>query len=177
VAFTVRTNQGCQNTIQKVITIGEEPIIGFKWSKVCSGDSTRFMNTSSSTGGTNIVTYSWDFGDGNPIIQGPKDAPISPPTGATSGTYTNPKHKYGTYQVYNVSLTGITNVGCQATFDTTIYILDYAAPSATLGYYEDFSSGSGTWVRGTINNSSWNFGPPDGAIIKTAGSGTVVWWT
>jgi hypothetical protein len=60
---------------------------------VIPDEEVRFMNYS-----TNGIEYRWDYGDGN-----------------TSGVF-EPRHKYGKYGNYTVSLTVISEDGCRDTF-------------------------------------------------------------
>jgi|GEM_PF-5872458 len=48
---------------------------------------------------------------------------------------------------------------------------------ATFPYIEDFEAGQGGWVFDGSNNSSWEFGLPDGTTIDTAASGVNAWAT
>lgn len=142
-AFTVKLTatsaSGCVVSYSKIVNVFSIPSASFTTKDVCLGDSSRFTNTSVSSGN---VTYLWDFGDGN------------------TSTAKNPVNLYASSGSYFVKLTVTSAAGC-SDFDTlTIKVnsvpsAKFAAKSVCDGdsvHFTDFSSGSGTMYY------SWDFG-------------------
>ncbi len=177
VSLTVTTDEGCSDNVIQSIQVGPQPKVDFDWTKICSGQTTQFVDKSSISLGS-IVEYSWDFDDGDVLPFGIKDTMV-PPDPRTSNTYNNPHHKYASFQAYNVTLRVKTDVGCLKDTTRQIYIVDYNQPVSDNGYETDFEDGQGTWIRVEEANqqSSWTFGAIDGQNINQAYSGTNAWWT
>jgi hypothetical protein len=175
----VVTDQGCAHDTVGSITVGKPPKVDFDATKLCSGDQTSFTDQSTPFLNT-IVAYSWDFDDGDTLGFGAKNKDVLPPYnhgGKTGGKYDNPTHQYGTFRVYNVKLSLLTDDGCFADTTKRIYILDYNVPVPTDAYIETFEDGPGTWVKADLINNSWAFGVPNGSVINTETSGDNAWWT
>jgi hypothetical protein len=177
VVLTVTTDEGCSDNVTHSIQVGPQPKVDFDWTKICSGQTTQFVDKSSISLGS-IVQYGWDFDDGDVLPLGNKDTMV-PPDPRTSNTYNNPHHKYASFQAYNVTLSVKTDVGCLKDTTRQIYIVDYNQPVSDNGYETDFEAGQGTWIRVEEANqqSSWIFGAVDGQNINQAYSGTNAWWT
>jgi hypothetical protein len=180
VTLTVTTDQGCSNTDEQDLRVGSVPIVDFSSTKFCSGlETTEFKDATQTGGFSSIVHYDWDFGDGD-VIGGAAGLPVTPTGGKNSGTYTDPKHRYDLFKVYDVLLTVLTNDGCTAAKKKKVFILDYNIPSPTAGYSTDFSSGPGSWIALTstlpASDTSWIFGPPNG-VVKPSAPGHNAWWT
>ncbi|MBL0744322.1 immunoglobulin domain-containing protein [Chryseolinea lacunae] len=181
VTLTVTTNQGCSNIAEQDIRIGPVPVVDFSSTKFCSGlETTEFKDATVTGGFSTVADYSWNFGDGD-VVAGAAGAPVTE-GGNNSGTYTEPKHRYTQFKVYDVELTVTTNDGCTAARTKKIFILDYNIPSPTAGYSIDFANGPGSWVAvttpsGTPSDTSWVFGPPNGNNIKPSAAGHNAWWT
>lgn len=64
VTLTATSNNGCMDTVTRVVTVNPTPTAAFTASAttICFGDTITFTNAS--TTGTDVV-YNWDFGDGN----------------------------------------------------------------------------------------------------------------
>lgn len=180
IRLTVVTDQGCSHDTVRQLNIGPVPQVDFEWTKICSGERTEFIDLSKiSESFSTIERYQWDFGDGiiTQLDSANRQIPASLDTGRTTGTYQNPNHLFGTFNEYTVRLTVETDVGCVSYMDKRVYILDYPAPTPTMGYFEDFENGPGTWVKTSMTGTSWVFGLPAGATINHANSGLKAWWT
>jgi hypothetical protein len=181
VGLTVTTSQGCSHDTTKVIRVGPLPDVNFTWSKVCSGlEVTEFRDATTTPAGFSPVRdYQWNFGDGDVLAFGPKDQPVPGGThgGRTAGTYTNPTHDFGTFQVFDVTLTLNTVDGCSGTKTNKVVILDYVTPTASGGYRNDFESGSDWVPSAAASDTSWIYGIPTGNIIQPATPGNNAWWT
>ncbi|HEX8037605.1 MAG TPA: PKD domain-containing protein, partial [Chryseosolibacter sp.] len=184
--LTVTTDQGCAHDTTRVIRVSNPPRPDFTWSKICVETETTEFKDLSNGGIGNIIEYSWDFNDGDTLGYGvpAKTVPLGTHGGRTSNTYKDPHHRYGTFQVYNVKLSIRTDDGCENAITKRIFILDYARPTPTKGYYENFENGKGTWVETSSHldktkagQYSWVFGTPSGQEINSAYSGVNAWWT
>lgn len=83
VKLVAYSNRGCKDSLEKTITINNQPIANFEVdkSKVCLGETTNFINSTVTLGSPK---YTWIFGDGNS-----SDVAIQPPyLYANAGTYT-----------------------------------------------------------------------------------------
>ncbi|MDX1629643.1 MAG: PKD domain-containing protein, partial [Fulvivirga sp.] len=186
--LTVTTNQGCESSVDQIVRVGRVPDVNFAWSSICNGDATEFMNLTEEDVNTDIVNFTWDFGDGE-SISGPDGGNIPAGThgGRTFGTYNDPFHEYIAIGNYNVTLTVETSDGCTNSLTQRIFILPFnvLTPSADDAYFEDFESGTGGWVANAlveiVNNdtipsdTSWVYGEPTWEGNTRAGSNA--WWT
>ncbi|MEM9857158.1 MAG: PKD-like domain-containing protein [Bacteroidota bacterium] len=181
VSLTVTTDQGCSSTDTQDIIVGEVPVVDFVWSEICNGDATEFVDRSDA-GESDIINYTWDFGD-DPPISGPTG--VSIPSGThsdrTTGTFNAPFHRYENIGKYSVTLTIETNNGCINSFTQSVFILPFSTvlPSDDQAYFEDFEAGTGGWVPtanvGVSSDTSWLYGVATGSTITSPGSR--VWWT
>ena len=129
--------------------INSKPVASFNLNgNVCLPQGTaNFVNASTMSDGTGpLLTYLWNFGDGNYI------------------TATNPVHNYTTGGPFTVTLTATSNNGC---IDDTIRTITniYAQPQAAfnapaevcLGAPVNFTDQS-TAANSTVTQWLWNFG-------------------
>src|SRR5262249_29772107 len=148
VNLTVTNNYGCSNTITKDDIIRVHPSIraGFGVDKtiVCTAPgSVQFSNSSTGPG---ILSYQWDFGDGN------------------TSTDIAPAHMYNQRGIYTVKLTVTSSEGCTDVLTRNAYInvanftTDFQYPSliCTDGYvyFNNTSTpmpGQCTWVFDGVN--------------------------
>ncbi|NQY68227.1 MAG: hypothetical protein HRT72_10975 [Flavobacteriales bacterium] len=77
-----------------VTIIGNAPIIGFTSSIGCYGDTTEFISTSIAILPENMISWEWDFGDGN------------------VGIGDTVKHLFSSSALYSVKLTVVTDALC-----------------------------------------------------------------
>ena len=113
--LTVQSDFGCHNTVPGPDTIKIEKLRpGFfeAQQKICGSTTVNLTDTSYSFFG--IISYDWDFGDGN------------------TGTGNNVSHSYTTTGTYNISLT-ITGInGCVATLVKPVFVQVNERPDATI---------------------------------------------
>jgi PKD repeat protein len=133
-----------------------------KFTSTCTAESCAFdASTSTDTGGT-IATYSWNFGDGSPVV-----------TGASPTT----THVYPAAKTYSVTLTIVDNTtSTNAVSHTVSPNLGTGNPVAAFtsnctGLSCAFDASGSTDTGGTITTYSWNFG--DGSSVVTGASPTV----
>ncbi|MBL4753386.1 MAG: PKD domain-containing protein, partial [Flavobacteriales bacterium] len=110
----VTDSNGCtaQDTVIKTV-IGVAPNAAFTFVSICEGDTTSFFDTSDTSASGGIVTWLWDFGDGN------------------GDTLQNPKHFYSSPGTYLTSLTVVTAGDCSSGSMQTISIGN--RPTANFG--------------------------------------------
>jgi len=152
VTLTVTDIEGCVNSKSHTVSIVPPPVSFFQVStQTCANNPIFFTNQSTTSGGS-IISYFWDFGDGN-------DTLINAPA---SG---NVSHIYTVAGNFPVILTINTSLGCEADFQRTITVS--ASPLAQFDYtntcedvavqFNDLSQlNSGT----SIVNWLWDFGEP-----------------
>ncbi len=110
VTLIIFNASNCSDTVRKTVTISPTPVANFIADTVCLHQPTQFTDLSIPNGG-NIITYSWDFGDGSPL-----------------SSLQNPSHTYSSYGIMNVKLTVTNSNGC--TKDTTNQVMVRPLPSA-----------------------------------------------
>ncbi|MDP2722990.1 MAG: PKD domain-containing protein, partial [Bacteroidales bacterium] len=146
VALSVTIANGCVDQVIHQVFIEEGPIADFSFvGPSCTIDSIHFTDLSTISGISPIISWLWDFGDGN------------------TSTVQNPVHYYTLPGVYQVSLTvGNTNF-CNNTITKTV--TSGSAPIA------EFSFNSNTCdtvhfidetviVGANVVSWSWDFGDP-----------------
>jgi gliding motility-associated-like protein len=146
VTLIVSTAAGCADTITQPVTIYSQPSASFTSNVVCWGDTTAFVNTSTTTDGVISSTW-WDFGDG------------------TSSTVFSPDHVFGVQaDTFSITMAIVTSYGCVDT--VTQMVTTYPLPVFSYGplqssgcnefmaQFEDNSTVSG----GIIVNWFWDFG-------------------
>ncbi|HYG49346.1 MAG TPA: PKD domain-containing protein, partial [Flavobacteriales bacterium] len=112
--LTSTNNGGCSaenSTVQ--IQFVSPPFANFNFTEECLGNSTAFTNFSLPGFGS-IVSWEYDFGDGN------------------SDTLSSPSHTYGAPGTYTVTLITTTNVGCSDTVVKPVNV--WALPVADFVY-------------------------------------------
>ncbi len=144
----------------------QNPVAGFSWSPQdpLARTDVQFTDLSVDTGGLfgggGIVTWAWDFGDGN------------------SSSSKNPKHEYKTGDTYSVQLTVTDDAGSTATVSRTITVSpsldgvwsgtldDFGAPMAMTLFVQHSAQGG---VGGT-----GNFGGVSMTIMSASLTGSQV---
>lgn len=149
VTLKVETNSGCQSPVFSMpVIIHANPVADFSFPNICLPIGlAQFNDLSAVTGGSVINSWLWDFGDGSP-----------------ASNLQNPTHNYSGTGPYSVTLTVITNDGCQ---DDTIRAVNtiYARPTANftsspelcLGTVASFTDQS-TAANATVTEWFWDFG-------------------
>lgn len=178
VSLTSVSAAGCPFTASQQVDVYAQPAANFTAPGVCANTPMNFTDLSTSLSGT-VTNWSWDFGDGSPIVTGQQ----------------NPTHTYTTVGTWQPILIVTTSNGCQDTI--TIQTITAAPPTplfvadtlfGCLPLCVQFTDQS-TISIGTINSWVWDFGdgsplnnlqnpqycyPASGSynVTLTAGSGT-----
>lgn len=139
------TSSLCSYTDSIAVSIkGLAPLVDFTFQNLCFGDSVRFFDSSSSRDQSSIISWNWDFGNGN------------------SSHHQNPPFSFDSVGVKNVSLQVETDSACSASIEKQVQV--FPKPLANFVYslscqgsltsFYDSSSIS----NGSIVSYSWNFG-------------------
>jgi len=157
VTLRVVTSSGCQSVLFSLpVTINVSPVAGFDFPTVCLPTGAQFTNTSTISDGSGaLITYVWNFGDGN------------------SSTQSTPIHVYAGAGPYTVTLTATSNNGCvddTTRLVNTIYPEPQAAftvvPEICLGNSVSFTNQS-TATNATVNSWQWDFGDGNTSAAQT----------
>ena len=119
------------------------PIVGYNHSDICIYESAQFINTSSIPSG-NIISWLWDFGDGN------------------TSTVQSPTYSYNNPGTYNVILAATSDYGCIASIIKPIIVhpkpgADFTKSNVCMYDAASFSDIS-TVSTGAITTWQWDFG-------------------
>lgn len=145
--YIVTVSDGlCSNTDTVDVFAGAGvPTADFSFTNNCSGNPVQFTDLSTVGGGSSIVNWLWDFGDGG-----------------TANTQ-NPTHQYTVNGNYNVTLIVQTPTNCadtlvqQLTINTNVPTAQFNAINVCQGTIMNFSDQS---TGGPINAWSWDFNDP-----------------
>jgi gliding motility-associated-like protein len=138
--------------------------------KICQNQTIQFTDTSYTN--TSIVTYFWDFGDGNTLVNiAPQtgDSFVLPSTngGLTTGTYKNPIHNFAIDGTYDVKLVLTDALGCQdsVTMNQLVTVRKLPEVGFTANFLTgcaplevNFSDTSIVYSPATLSGWNWNFG-------------------
>lgn len=165
VKLTVSNAAGCQNFASKNISIYSNPQPAFAIEAPpfsCANYPAQFDNNTSPPTDSNIVSWSWAFGD----------------AASGSSTQKNPSYTFTSEGSYNVSLTATTNFGCSATQQNAITI--GASPTANFKtspacvnqgtQFTDLSNGSITSYEWSVQGTVLSGASPSPYTFKAAGS-------
>lgn len=139
------TENGCSNSDTVQITVkGQAPEVGFSRSNLCFGDSVQFTDTSVASGGINLKSWLWNFGDG------------------ASSTLQNPKHKYASSGIYTVSLQVENDSGCIGEVQIPINIRPKPQANFSFSLACELDStlftNNSSISSGSISSYRWDFG-------------------
>lgn len=147
----VKDSDGCKDTAQAVVAISPAPIADFNSGDVCLNQTMYFTDLSSVNGGT-VTAWSYNFGDGSPIV------------------FTqNPTHTYSNEGTFAITFIGTSNLGCLDTItkNVVVHALPQAQFSVVAGCVGSFVSFTDlSTLQGSDNLLFWDWDYGDG----TAGS-------
>ncbi|TAF93524.1 MAG: PKD domain-containing protein, partial [Bacteroidetes bacterium] len=153
VTLTITRSNGIVDsfTQNQMITVGAKPTVEFSTTQtvVCNPDTVFFTNTSSSNG-TPIASYNWNFGDGS--------------TSAAA----QPIKQYNFADTFSVFLKVTNILGCEASLEKRQYIIAKTKPSVQLNLVP-FNKCTAPATVSFQNNSS---GPPTLSYLWQMGDGT-----
>ncbi|MEN8249824.1 MAG: PKD-like domain-containing protein, partial [Bacteroidota bacterium] len=166
IGLLATSEHGCTGSLTESAVFGAVPTVDYVISEFCTNDITLFQ-ASVDFGDqipSDIIDYTWDFGDG--IIN-------------SSGSADNTSHLYAS-GTYSTLLTITTLQLCQASDMLNISILPQETVEFDSLYSEGFEAVDNGWFEGTAienDSNSWVWGPPNGNIINSASEGNNAWWT
>lgn len=137
------SDAGCKDSAFTSITLLPAPDLSFTFYSACVNSTIQFTNTSTIFAGS-ISGYSWDLGDG------------------TISTLQNPALAYTAPGIYTVSLSGISDLNCNATITQTLEVypepqVSFSAGNLCEGNTSSFSP-TVSLTTGTVANLLWDFG-------------------
>lgn len=162
VKLIVSSNNNCtSDTAYKTIVVQPSPQAKFGYDRnICAGDSIRITDSSSIAVG-NIISWNWNFGDGNTAV------------------FTNGNafyHPYANGGTYIVSLVTLSDNNCKSdTFRRTITVSAKPVATFTIGGTPCIDSAMQfvSSYTNTVNTSwYWNFGDAQSATITTGNTAT-----
>jgi hypothetical protein len=161
VMLIARNNNGCLDTIQKNIHLGDIPVVDFKWKNECYISGVPILFKSLITNSDPIGTYNWVVKDGSNVYQyNTKDI----------------QHTYPSLNSYAVKLVATTNIGCTDSITKTVNLRPvYSLKDSS--YFNSFEGGKGFWYPEPGSVNQWVWGTPTGGTINSAYSGTKTWYT
>ncbi|MCS6935736.1 MAG: PKD domain-containing protein, partial [Chitinophagales bacterium] len=150
ITLIATSNASCKDTASATVNVIRGTLIDFSAPPVCEGNTTIFTNQTTNPYNTNILSYTWNFGDGN------------------TSQAQNPSHTYASGGTYNVKL--VLNYGNNCADSLTKPVTVNHKPAANFTVADVCNSGTVQPVNtSTISNGtmtySWNFG--DGSAPAT----------
>ncbi|MBY0424978.1 MAG: PKD domain-containing protein, partial [Cytophagales bacterium] len=178
ISLTVKSLQGCSNTMSKSVIFRPYPKVQFSYTGQCIDDTTVFTDNSTTNSANNpIGTWQWDFGDGFVTSTGSGVIPSGTHGGNTKGTYTSAKHYFSNPGIYYVKLLLTTaQSSCSSKDSLKFYILPKIKPGPTSPYIQNFTSTNSGFVSNGVN-SSWQFGTPSRKYTNLVSTGERAWYT
>ncbi|MGD9492677.1 MAG: PKD domain-containing protein [Bacteroidales bacterium] len=151
VTLIVFNSNGCSDTVINPVYYLPRPTAEFVHDTSCAGQPITFTDASAGNGST-IISWDWDFGDGN------------------TSALQNPVHPYATSGSFLVTLIVSSNSGCADTVQHTV-VADslpeplFIAPAVCFNdttHFTDLSIAHGS----AINSWFWNFGDGNTSAIQ-----------
>ncbi len=141
------SDHGCADDTTITVTVHPQPTVDFTGTSVCINQPPSMFTNNSNIASGSILQWNWDFGDGS-----------------SPSALQDPTHTYGAAGVYNVTLIGISDQGCQDTIVRSVSVFD--KPIAQFG--SDITEGCdplevdfmdlSTPNANNITNWQWDFG-------------------
>lgn len=117
ISLILQNENDCYDTIEVDVTVNPVPVLDVSADDVCDIETSQFENNTQIATGS-ITSWEWDFGDGTP----------------TSSAMA-PQHAYADTGDYVVTLTAISDLGCEK--DTTIVARVVQRATAAFSYETD----------------------------------------
>jgi hypothetical protein len=160
VTLTAKTINNCSATRIETVDLGRKPKADFYWKNDCMHLNDVLILRDTSVFTSAIISQSWSIFD--------------KPEFSTDKYTTYPKTATGYLKIQYVVRTSYANC-----YDTVIKDV-YIRPAITIpsdGYFQNFETGDGGWVKGETAANNWSFGTPDRPVINKASSGVNAWFT
>ncbi len=160
VSLTATTVNNCAASKDLNIDFGVKPRADFYWKKDCMHPNDSISLFDSTTSPTLIVSRSWSLLNGPEFSTGKNTKYIKTDTGYLNFRY----------------IVKTNYINCSDTAFKAVYIRP-SIPIPSDGYFQNFETGKGGWVKGESTANSWLFGTPDRPVIDSAASGKNAWFT
>jgi gliding motility-associated-like protein len=152
VKYTVVSDLGCRaDTVIRAVILNDQPVADFSIpAPACAGKTITFTNSSTAPAGSSLVKWTWDFGDGTPLL--------------VHTNRVNPVHTYRATGNYTVTLQVESNKGCiSKVFPLNITInpspvANFAPPAVCVNDLAAPFNDVSTIDAGNIAGWFWNFG-------------------
>ncbi|MEI6748980.1 MAG: PKD domain-containing protein [Bacteroidota bacterium] len=151
VVLTVATSIGCENEFSLVVTITTGPLAGFSYGNTCEASAVDFTDLTTTNGGTNLVSWLWNFGD---PISGTNNISI----------LQNPSHLFSGAGNYIINLQVTNANGCIDTTLQTITVLPLPAVEFGFGNPNCLGASTTFYIDSIVTNLAviqqidWDFG-------------------
>ncbi|MCE9537870.1 MAG: PKD domain-containing protein, partial [Bacteroidetes bacterium] len=133
VSLMVTTNNGCKNTVSKVIVVHALPVAKFSTSNVCDGSLVQFNDLSNILATDTIQSWSWNFGDASPVYNNQ-----------------NSSHLYPAPGFYTVKLLVVSSFGCK----DSISKISIINPNPIVGFTSNDTIGCEPLCISFLNSST-----------------------
>jgi gliding motility-associated-like protein len=145
VQLLVTNADGCKDSITQNVKVNGLPVVDFTFNNICEGAPTVFNNTTNANGNT-MTNWYWDFTS----------------DGSIDNTTISPTLTYSTSGTHNVTLIGVTSVGCSDTIVKAVNVFSnpvshFGFTRTCLGDYTNFWDNSYVvGSNGVINSWGWD---------------------
>lgn len=148
---TITDPNGCSASFASTLVNHPTPVVDFNSLPVCQDELTLFNNFSTISAGS-IVSYSWNFGDGN------------------FSSLNSPSHAYIQPGNYSATLIATSGFGCVDSISKPVNInstplANFGNTTACYGTATSFNDLS-TISSGSLANWVWNFGDGDSSLVQ-----------
>lgn len=154
---------GCSDSTTQTIHVYTPPVASFSVSSpLCEKRTLTFTNSSTSTEGT-LVGWTWDFGDGSPLVQQSNGNPVT--------------HTYAQWGDYEVRLIVSTSNSCISTAAVTrIHVNPIPRPDFTIPASVCLPNANAVFTNtSTIPDNTqsnftyyWDFGDPPSGLVNNS---------
>jgi PKD repeat protein len=160
VVLTIQTTTGCEAYYASAITINDAPATAFSYAGSCNEQPTTFTDLSQSSGGYQIIGWSWNFGD-----------PVSGINNTSA--MQNPQHLFSSPGTYNVTLTTENMLGCSNSQTQTLTItpepaVDFLLSPSCAGIPVTFGVDASVTNIAQVASYLWDFGDGSAPSILAA---------
>ena len=116
VTLTIANNAGCSNNLTRQVYVKQNPAAAFNTGQACIANSYQFIDLSTPPAGGSLISWNWNFGDGN------------------TSTLQYPANTYSSTGNYTVTLTDSASNGCASTVTGIIQVVSSSTlpPAAIL---------------------------------------------
>ncbi len=154
---------GCKDTLEKIIHLGDIPVVDFSWQSECFEIGKPILFVNKTTNVDQIMNYYWDIQDTSKIN--------------FKYSTSNVSHSFPTIKDFKVKLKVTSEYGCS---DSIFKIINLRPVFnlTDLSYTNNFETGKGFWfATDSISENNWFYGIPNGNKIKTAFDGSKAYYT